>query len=194
MPTLDPGRLWILLRCSHWCRGRRAEGGGTHPWLSGCWMRCSSASSAASCLSGSLWSTDRWGLAQWAGEHCFQHPDNQHWHSPKGVCSAHCSSPSIWMTAPEESSQTFKVKVCRRHSGHWPHPGWWQVCIQTGGWTAGPLVWSEQPGAEHAQNCGDGGGLLEEPHNSAPFTILNSTVSAVETFRFLGSTLSQYLK
>ncbi|KAI3370613.1 hypothetical protein L3Q82_007188 [Scortum barcoo] len=48
---------------------------------------------------------------------------------------------------------------------------------ETGSRTAGPLVRSEQPGAEHAKNCGD-----------------DSTVSAVETFRFLGSTISQDLK
>ena len=34
-------------------------------------------------------------------------------------------------------------------------------CLQTGGGTAGPLVWSEQFGAEHAQKCGDDSGVQE---------------------------------
>ncbi len=49
---------------------------------------------------------------------------------------------------------------------------------------------SEQSGAEHAQNCGDDSGLQEKP----PLSILYNTVSAVETFRFLGSTISEDLK
>ncbi|KAI3363991.1 hypothetical protein L3Q82_001587 [Scortum barcoo] len=54
---------------------------------------------------------------------------------------------------------------------------------------------SEQPGAEHAQNCGDDSGLQKEPPNTAPpFHPEQHSVSAVETFRFLGSTISQDLK
>ncbi len=41
-------------------------GRGCQCWLSGSWMWCSLTSPAASCLPGSLWSTDRWWLAQWA--------------------------------------------------------------------------------------------------------------------------------
>lgn len=48
--------------------------------------------------------------------------------------------------------------------------------------------------SEHAQQYRDDSGPQEEPLNTAPLTIPNSTVSAVETFRFLGSTISQDLK
>lgn len=51
------------------------------------------------------------------------------------------------------------------------------------------LVWSEQPRAEHAQNWGDGGGPTQ-----LPITITNNTVSAMETFRFLGSSISEDVK
>ncbi len=44
------------------------------------------------------------------------------------------------------------------------------------------------------QNCGDDRGLQEIPPCTPPLTILNSTVTAVESFRFLGTTISQDLK
>ncbi len=53
---------------------------------------------------------------------------------------------------------------------------------------------SQQPGAEHAQNCRDDSGLQEKPPALPPLTITNSTVTAVESFRFLGTTISQDLK
>ncbi len=53
---------------------------------------------------------------------------------------------------------------------------------------------SKQPGAQHAQNCGDDRGLQEKPPSSPPHTIMNNTVNAVESFRFLGTTISQDLK
>ncbi len=53
---------------------------------------------------------------------------------------------------------------------------------------------SKQPGAQHAQNCGDDRGLQEKPPSSPPLTIMNNTVNAVESFRFLGTTISQDLK
>ncbi len=43
---------------------------------------------------------------------------------------------------------------------------------------------SQQPGAEHAQNSGDDRGLQEKPPALPPLTIMNSTVDAVESFRF----------
>ncbi len=43
----------------------------------------------------------------------------------------------------------------------------WQCKWQISDWTAGPLVWSQQSGAEHAQNCGDDSGL----HGESPLTI-----------------------
>ncbi len=42
---------------------------------------------------------------------------------------------------------------------------------------AGCLVQSKQPGAQHSQTSGDDCGLQETP----PFTIIDSTVTAVET-------------
>ncbi len=45
---------------------------------------------------------------------------------------------------------------------HWSHPGRRRVCLQTKGWAAGYLVQSQQPGAQHAQNCGDDSGLQEK--------------------------------
>ncbi len=53
---------------------------------------------------------------------------------------------------------------------------------------------SQQPGAEHAQNCRDDSGLQENPPCTPPLTIMSSTVTAVESFRFLGTTISQDLK
>ncbi len=53
---------------------------------------------------------------------------------------------------------------------------------------------SQQPGAQHAQNSGHDRGLQEKPPCSPPLTIINSTVTAVESFRFLGTTISQELK
>lgn len=49
-----------------------------------------------------------------------------------------------------------------QNSGHRPHGA-------RRGWPAGPLVCSEQPGAEQAQNCGDDSGLKEEPSNTHYF-------------------------
>ncbi len=46
-------------------------------------------------------------------------------------------------------------------------------------------------GAVHAQNSGDDHGLQEKP---PALTIIDSTVAAVETFKFLGSIISQDLK
>ncbi len=46
----------------------------------------------------------------------------------------------------------------------------------------------------NTQNCGDDSGLQEEPPCSPPLTIMESTVAAVESFRFLGTTISQDLK
>ena len=43
-----------------------------------------------------------------------------------------------------------------------------------GGWTAGPLEWSEQPGDEDVQNCGDCSGL--ESSNADPTHHTDSTV------------------
>jgi len=43
-------------------------------------------------------------------------------------------------------------------------------------------------------NCGDDRGHQEKPPCSPPLTIMNSTVTAVESFRFLGTTISQELK
>ena len=71
------------------------------------------------------------------------------------------------------------------------NPGQRWVCIQMGDPTAGPLVWSELSGAEHTQDRGDDSGLQEKPPYTPPLTILNSTV---DTFRFLGTTISWNLR
>jgi len=52
----------------------------------------------------------------------------------------------------------------------------------------------KQSGAEHAQNRGDDRGLQEKPPCSPLLTFMNSTVTAVESFRFLGTTISQEQK
>ncbi len=44
------------------------------------------------------------------------------------------------------------------------------------------------------KTCGDYRGLQEKPPALPPLTIMNSTVAAVESFRFLGITISQDLK
>lgn len=59
---------------------------------------------------------------------------------------------------------------------------------------AGPLVWSEPSGAEHTQDRGDDSGLQEKPPYTPPLTILNSTVTTVDTFRFLETTISWNLR
>ncbi len=56
-------------------------------------------------------------------------------------------------------------------------------------------VWCSLNNLElNTQNCGDDSGLQEEPPCSPQLTIMDSTVTAVESFRFLGSTISQDLK
>ncbi len=50
---------------------------------------------------------------------------------------------------------------------------------------------SQQPGAEHAQNSGDD--FRRNPPCTPTITIMNSTEMTVETFRFLGTTISQEL-
>ncbi len=56
-------------------------------------------------------------------------------------------------------------------------------------------VWCSLNNLElNTQNFGDDSGLQEEPPCSPPLTIMDSTVAAVETFRFLGTTISQDLK
>lgn len=48
--------------------------------------------------------------------------------------------------------------------------------------TAGPLVLSEQCGAEHAENCRDDTGLKEEPHNTTPQSTVCQNVQTQEEF------------
>ncbi len=123
-----------------------------------------------------------------------QHPHHQHW-SSSGLCSLPTAILALhkWLHCYWPLCQT--PEVCRWHHNHRSHPGRRQVCLQTRGWAAGCLVQSQQPGAEHAQNCRGDSGLQEKPPCSLPpLTIMNSTVTAVESFRFLGTTISQDLK
>ena len=53
------------------------------------------------------------------------------------------------------------------------------------------MVQSAPPGVKPQQDCGDDSGLSEK---SPPLTIQNDTVSTVDSFRFLGTTISQDLK
>ncbi len=56
-------------------------------------------------------------------------------------------------------------------------------------------VWCSLNNLElNAQNSGDDRGLQEKPPALPPLTIMNSTVMTVESFRFLGTTISQDLK
>ncbi len=50
----------------------------------------------------------------------------------KAVFSAHCSSPCTWTTHIKRPLCQ-ATKVFRRHHTDRPHPGWWWVCLQTGG-------------------------------------------------------------
>ncbi len=70
-----------------------------------------------------------------------------------------CTSKRPLCQAPE---------VRRWHHTYRPHSGRWRVCLQTGGWAAGCLVQSQQPGAQHAQNSGDDHVLQEKPPCSPP--------------------------
>ncbi len=79
----------------------------------------------------------------------------------RAAFSPHCYSLSTQMTAP------LKTPLWWHHS-HRSHPGRRRVCLQTRGWAAGCLVQSQQPGAEHAQNCRDDCGLQEKPPCSPP--------------------------
>lgn len=58
-------------------------------------------------------------------------------------------------------------------------------------YTAGLLVQAEPPGAEPTSDCGDDAGLKENRHPAPPLAIPNNTVPTVDSFRFLGSTISQ---
>ena len=53
------------------------------------------------------------------------------------------------------------------------------------------MVQSAPPGVKPQEDCGHGSGLWEK---SPPLTIQNDTVSTVDSFRFLGTTISQVLK
>ncbi len=56
-------------------------------------------------------------------------------------------------------------------------------------------VWCSHNNLElNTQNSGDDRDFRRKPSALPPLTILNSTVTAVESFRFLGSTISQDLK
>ena len=80
--------------------------------------------------------------------------DHQNW-CPPGMC--HVSTTLLpvhkWLyllrllcEAPE---------VCRQQHCYQSHLEWWRVCIWSKSGSAGTLVQSEQPGAEHAVDCGD---------------------------------------
>ena len=85
---------------------------------------------------------------------------------PRGVSSPHCSSPSTQKVAPQWTLSE-SPEVCGiHHRSHWSDPGQWWVCIQTGRRTADPLVCSQPPGAEPAQNYEDDSGLQDKPHDT----------------------------
>ena len=52
----------------------------------------------------------------------------------------------------------------------------------------------EQPGAQRPEDIGDGSGLQEEPSPALPITLRGSPVDTVESFRFLGTLITQDLK
>ncbi len=122
-----------------------------------------------------------------------QHPHHQHW-SFSGLCSLPTSILSLHKLLHLYWHLCQTPEVCRWHHSHRSHPGRRRVCLQTRGWAAGCLVQSQQPGAEHVQHCRDDSRLQEKPPAIPPLTIMNSTVTAVESFRFLGTTISQDLK
>lgn len=95
---------------------------------------------------------------------------------PRDVCSAPRSSPFTPMTAPQKtqllnswSLQTPQYSLVSSE----------MVMSLMGSHAAGPLVKSEQPTTEHAQNCGDDSALQGKPLNTAPITILNNIISTV---------------
>ncbi len=55
-------------------------------------------------------------------------------------------------------------------------------------------VWCSLNLELNTQNCGDDSGFRRNPPALPPLTITDSTVAAVESFRFLGTTISQDLK
>jgi len=83
------------------------------------------------------------------------------------------------------------AEVCWRHLCHGFYPWRRWVSISTASGSAGALVQSEQ--AEHAQDGGDVD-FRRHPPTLCPLTVLSSPVATVESFRFLGTIISQDLK
>ncbi len=96
-----------------------------------------------------------------------------------------CTSKDPLCQAPE---------VCIWHHTDRPHPGQWHVCLQTGGFKE-LAVWCslnlELNTLKTVEMIGD---FRRKPPALPLLTIMNSTVTKVESFRFLGTTISQDLK
>ena len=70
-------------------------------------------------------------------------------------------------------------------------PGW-SSWIIVNNFSSSDVIY--QNVSDYVKYYGDNSGLQEQPPTLPLITILNNSVSAVETFRFLGSTISQDLK
>lgn len=111
----------------------------------------------------SLWSSWHTGSSRWGWEKS---------HSTlvpfRDVCSPRCCSPSTPTTASQETClfNCWNLQATQQSSTSSETE---MSLHMTGGQTVGPVVRSKQPGAEHAQNCGDDSGLQEEALITAPF-------------------------
>ncbi len=131
---------------------------------------------------------DRQAAACEAGQTHIQNSHHQHWRS-SGLCSLPTALLPLhqWLRFKEPLCQA--PEVCGLHYSHRPHQGWRRVCLQTGGWAAGCLVQSKQPGAKHSLKTVEMiVDFRRNPPALPPLAIMNSTVAAVELFRFLGTT------
>ncbi len=102
---------------------------------------------------------------------------------------------SLYMNDCTSKDSCQAPEVCRRHHTDRPHLGRWQVCLQTGE-VKELAVWCSLNNLElktlkTVEMIMD---FRRNPLALPPLTIMNSTVTAVESFRFLGTTISQDLK
>ncbi len=112
----------------------------------------------------------------------------------RAVFSPHCSSLSTRMTAHPKTPPRQAPEVCRWHHTDRPHSGrdesaYRQEVKELAVWCS--LNNLELNMLKTVEMIMD---FRRNPPCSPPLTIMNITVTAVESFRFLGTTISQDLK
>jgi len=112
-------------------------------------------------------------------------PHYQLWCSP-GLCSLSTSLLPAWMSALQKTS-SWNVQMTSQSSassnGVTSLKDW-----RLNSWLSGAVVTTLN---ENGKNNGDDSGLQEKPLSTHTITIMSSTLAAVESFRFLDTSISQ---